>query len=85
MVQHSYLWHDIETLHLLRNMQLEETQDEEEVAFADWLLDVGHGCGTAADSTSILPANMICADANALINTVYPDIQGRRPAPEYFL
>jgi hypothetical protein len=84
-IQRSYLWHDIETLHLTRNMRLEESQDEEEVVFADWLLDVGHGRGTAPDGTLNLPVEMVCADANALIDAVYPDIQGRIPAPEYFL
>ena len=84
-IQRSYLWNDIESLHLMRNMRLEETQDEEEVAFANWLLDVGHGHETSPDGTLTLPVEMVCADANMLIDAVYPDIQGRIPAPEYFL
>ena len=84
-IQQSYLWNDIESLHLTRNRRLEETQDEEEVAFANWLLDVGHGHETSPDGTLTLPVEMVCADANTLIDAVYPDIQGWIPAPEYFL
>ena len=66
---------------------LEQTQStEEEQEFAKWLLNAsGMDAGTSPDGVLKLPDEMVCADSNALIDAVYPDIQGRRPAPEYFL
>lgn len=80
----SYLWRNIQTLHLRRNMRLEQATPEE-VVFAEWLLDVGHGRDIAPDGTIKLRDNMGCPDIDSLIHAIYPDIDGPIPPPEYFL
>lgn len=80
----SYIWGHIQTLRLRRNMRLESAHAEE-VDFANWLLDVGHGRGIADNGTIPLRANMACPDIENLINYVYPQISGPTPPPQYFL
>ena len=58
-IQRSYLWNDVDILHLKRNMRLEQTQNEEEQEFAKWLLDVGHGRGTSPNGVLKLPEEMV--------------------------
>ena len=84
-IQHSYLWNHIEVHHLKQNMRLDQTPEEQD--FAKWLLDVGHGRGTTPDGVLKLPEEMVCrsSDSNELIDTLYPDVRGRHPPPDYFL
>ena len=62
-----------------------ESAGAKEVDFANWLLDVGHGCGIANDGTIPLHVNMACPDIKNLIDYVYPQISGPTPPPQYFL
>jgi len=81
-LQCSTLWPNITILHLTQNMRLRG--DPNSVAFAQWLLDVGHGRNntTAADGSIQLPQHMRCGDdMDALINAIYPGI-GNLPLPQ---
>lgn len=82
-LQRSSLWSQVIVLHLHKNMRLEPGSEEEE--FAKWLLDIGHGCANDADEKVLLPEHMICATEDLLISTVYPDLAGAIPPPEYLL
>jgi hypothetical protein len=83
-IQRSYLWRDIELLRLKQNMRLDRGQ--EELKFADWLLDVGHGRMLADDGTLQLLDSMICDDSTELINFIYPGVDSvPPPPPKYFL
>jgi hypothetical protein len=64
-------------------MRLDQTREEEE--FAKWLLDVGRGHGISPDGSFELRQNLICEDQDALIDAVYPDVDGPVPPPGYFL
>jgi PIF1-like helicase len=79
-IQRSYLWNDVEILHLKRNMRLEQTQDEEEQEFARWLLDVGHGRGTSPDGALKLRDELVCADSNALPYTPISEAEDQHPS-----
>jgi hypothetical protein len=48
-------------------------------------LDIGQGRGTSPEGIVKLPEEMVCADANTLISTIYPNIQDLIQPPEYFL
>lgn len=79
----SRIWNHIEVLNLRLNMRLEPGTDEE--AFASWLIDIGHGRGADEDGTVALPDHMRCENTSALIDTIYPNLNGLTPPPEYFL
>ncbi|KAJ8481437.1 hypothetical protein ONZ45_g15318 [Pleurotus djamor] len=85
----SYIWTFIQSpnvdgvLRLRQNMRLDSGADEAD--FARWLLDVGHGRGIRADGKINIPMEMQCGTPDALIETVYPQIDGFTPPPEYFL
>ena len=73
-IQHSYLWHSIELLHLTQNIHL-NTGNQVEHEFAEWQLRVGHGHFTDLDSGDItLPDHFQCAEntVQSLIDTIYP-------------
>ena len=62
-LQQSYLWHTMEIIKLHQNMRLLNTP--EELAFANWLLDVGHGQNIAQDQTIALPPNVVSHSVRA--------------------
>ena len=80
----SYIWSYIKVLRLCHNMRLNQATPEE-VQFADWLLDVGHGRGVDSDGNIQLPRNMLSSDVNDLVQAVYPSIDGPTPSSQYFL
>ena len=69
LVERPYIWGQIQILRLHRNMRL-GSAGAEEVDFANWLLDVGHGRGIADDGTIPLRANMAWPDIENLINYI---------------
>ena len=80
----SYLWPDIEVIHLHQNMRLQGDPDAEN--FAQWLLDIGHGRNSDESGKVKIPHDMLASDTESLINYVYPDIDSSPPPPpEYFL
>jgi hypothetical protein len=79
----SYLWENIEVLTLTQNMRLDVGPDETE--FAKWLLDVGNGTINDADDNINLPDDMTTRDSNALIDFIFPGIDGPTPPPNFFL
>jgi hypothetical protein len=83
-LQRSYLWRAIELLYLKKNMRLRQTTEEQ--AFADWLLDIGHGRRLADNAKTELPVSLICQGEDELIRFIYPGINSTPPPPsEYFL
>ena len=85
-IQHSYLWHSIEVLHLTQNMRL-NTGNQVECEFAEWQLRVGHGHFTDLDSRDItLPDHFWCAEntVQSLIDTIYPGVSTTPQPDEYF-
>lgn len=89
-LRRSYLWQDIQVLHLRLNMRL-DSGHENNTHFSRWLLDVGHGRVHQGDDHSkiIIPDYMRqCRDVDALINTVYAGISpsiNTLPPTEFFL
>ncbi len=71
----SPLWPHIEVIHLKKNMRLDQTPENVEVA--RWLLTVGAGEGLTDDRTITLPASMWMANnsLSELIKYIYPNIQ----------
>ena len=89
-LQQSYLWKNITILSLRINMRLLGTVDvdAEDIEFANWLLQVGHGRDMEEDSGEIpLPdSRMITHSSEDLVNFIYGDISTNPPPPpEYFL
>ncbi len=87
-LRESHLWQYVKPLHLHWNMRLEGSQDAE--AFAQWLLDVGHGRGSDERSRVKLP-HTICdvQTLDDIITFVYAEIDSRNghsiPLPTYLL
>ena len=56
-------------------------------AFAEWLLDVGHGQNTNNNGNVQIPPYMECACEDDLVDFVYPGLHARNATPpsEYFL
>jgi ATP-dependent DNA helicase PIF1 len=57
----------------------------EEIEFANWLLDVGHGTNICPDGTISFNIDMQVHNRDALINETYPNIDNVIPPPLYFL
>jgi hypothetical protein len=83
-VTRSYLWNDIEVIHLHRNMRLRDDPDAEQ--FAAWLLQIGCGENSDENGKVEIPQEMRSNDIESLMNFVYPDLNSSSsPPPEYFL
>ena len=84
-LRRSSLWPHIKVHRLEQNMRLEQTA--ENVAHADWLLEIGGG-RTVDDREQItIPEQMICADNSIdnIINFTYPDIEVGGHDDQYYL
>jgi hypothetical protein len=86
-LQCSNIWSNVDIIHLRQNMRLHANDDSH--AFAQWLLDIGHGRSTTGQnmSTSItVPDAMHCRSENLLIQSVYDSMtdHSRVPPPDYF-
>jgi hypothetical protein len=88
----SYLWKSLQILTLRVNMrllnQLEDvhaTSFNEEQAFADWLLSVGHGEGVDNKGTIAFDPKMRVPTPDKLITSIYPYIEDAVPPAQYFL
>jgi hypothetical protein len=84
-IQRSHLWKDVQILHLTQNMRLNNDPDSQ--VFAQWLLDVGHGRNSDADSMVTIPDTMITHDLSTLIEAIYnglSDNSNGPPPPDYF-
>jgi len=90
-LQQSYIWNHITVLPLHTNMRLQNgdnsTNDTEEMEFANWLLQVGHGSDLQDDSGEIpLPNNICTTFPDDLISFIYHGIDTNPPpGPDYFL
>ena len=86
MITRSYLWHEINVIHLHRNMRLRD--DPEADSFSKWLLMIGHGENIDKNNEVEIPSDMRTADVNSLMHFVYPNLQSSSPAhppkPDYF-
>ncbi len=71
-IQRSALWQFIQILKLTQNMRL-NTADEWEHEFAQWQLDVGHGCHTDENGNLILPDHFHCTE-NTIESLMKPSI-----------
>ena len=80
----SYLWNDIEVIHLHQNMRLRDDPDAEQ--FAAWLLQIGCGENSDENGKVEIPQEMRTNDIESLMNFVYPNLDSSSPPPpEYFL
>ena len=81
----SYLWPGMEILMLQQNMRLQHSPDE--MDFATWLLDIGHGRNMDAKGNVEIPQSMVTYDEEELISIIYGDISRMHspPPPDYFL
>lgn len=79
----SYLWQNIEVLSLTQNMRLDVGPEETE--FGSWLLGIGKGAHNDEDDNISLPADMVTRNTDALIDFIFPGINGPTPPPSYFL
>jgi hypothetical protein len=62
------------------------TAAEEERAFAQWQLDIGHGRQTYQSNNVQLPEHFKCPENNltSFINTIYPNIASQEHSDAYF-
>lgn len=82
----SYLWANIRILKLRINMRL--LHSAEDAAFAQWLIDVGHGRNIDDDGKIDLPESMVTFSEDDLINKIFGDIDHiplTPPPVDYFL
>jgi hypothetical protein len=80
----SYLWNHVQILTLRTNMRLAQSTVDE-LDFANWLLDVGHGKNIGIDGTIAFNPEMRVPNSEALIAHIYPNIDNVVPPPQYFL
>jgi hypothetical protein len=83
----SPLWQQLHMLTLVRNMRVQD--DLEEMQFAKWLVNIGHGKNTDSNDNMVLPEQFHCAQNTVqnLINEIYPGIQTAHCLPhpdQYF-
>ena len=76
----SHLWNHIEVLSLHTNMRLAQSSVDE-LKFANWLLDVGHGRNIDMDRTIAFNPEMRVPNSEALIAHIYPNIDKVVPPP----
>lgn len=80
----SPLWRNTTVLHLKTNMRLD--QSPKNIAFAEWLLQIGSGRNLPPDKLVTLPPQMRCQNntVDDLIQSIYPGLsQGNKP-DKYF-
>ena len=83
-ITRSYLWKDIEIIHLHQNMRVIDDSEAEE--FREWLLQIGHGQNSDEDSKVEIPQDIRSNDVESLMNFIYPNLDTPSPPPpEYFL
>ena len=86
-ITRSYLWHDINVIHLHQNMWLRD--DPEADSFSKWLLKIGHGENIDENNEVEIPSDMRTTDTNSLMHFVYPNLelssQANPPPANYFL
>jgi hypothetical protein len=84
-LKRSSLWNNIHLYHLKQNMHLNRTLDSD--AFADWLLDVGAGCGLDLNNFIQLKPNIRMPDnsVQSLSDAIYPGIADGNKEDDYFL
>ena len=63
-ITRSYLWHDINVLHLHQNMRLRD--DPEAESFSKWLLMIGHGENIDENNEVEIPLDMRTSNVNSL-------------------
>ena len=75
----------MEILTLRQNMHLQHSPDE--INFATWLLDIGHGRNMDAKGNVEIPQLMVIYDEEKLISIIYGDISRTHTPPpsDYFL
>lgn len=92
-LQSSHLWEHINILCLQKNMRLEQGTESE--AYAQWLLDVGHGRAAAPpnppshlSNAVALPDNLICYQEDEMLHSIYSAFSHgtatTAPPPDYF-
>ena len=85
-LQRSFLWNNIEILHLRVNMHLDREPETEQ--FAQWLLDIGHSRISTHDNipgTITVPQTMVCNDEHALISSIYGSmVHSINPPPWHY-
>jgi hypothetical protein len=82
-IQSSPLWQNVILLRLQQNMRLQ--RGDGTAAFAEWLLDVGHGKNLPADGNIDLPPRLRSDSLANLIDFIYPNVNSSSPPPpEYF-
>jgi hypothetical protein len=84
-IKRSILWHHITVLHLHQNMCL-NIHIEEEVNFARWQLQIGHGEHTDEAYNITLPDHLCCPEntVDSLIDTLYHNIHIPNHPDQYF-
>jgi hypothetical protein len=82
-ITRSYLWNDMNVIHLHQNMRLRDDHDTD--AFAVWLLKVGRGENCDEDNEVEIPQDICSRDTESLMNSVYPDIDSSPPPPPDYL
>jgi hypothetical protein len=86
MLQCSRIWKNVDVLHLQQNMRVHDNDDS--LAFAHWLLDIGHSRSSSQDTTSTISIlqHMCCTSENDLIESVYNTLNnhGFVPPPHFF-
>lgn len=83
-VTRSYLWNDVELIHLHQNMQLQNDSEAEE--FQEWLLQIGHGRNSDENSKVTIPQEIRSNNIEYLMNFIYLNLASvPSPPPEYFL
>ena len=74
-LKNSVLWNHVERLHLLKNMRVHLTGDEEAENFAKVLEDIGGGILGYETEGVIAPPESVCVkDSNELIDKVFPNL-----------
>jgi hypothetical protein len=84
--RNSNLWDNMHILKLRINMRL--LNSPEDISFAQWLLDVGHGRDIDTDGNINIPQSMVTVSEDDLINKIYGDIGNITLTPppiDYFL
>lgn len=72
-MQRSRLWQDVHVMHLTKNMRLD--RGVEEVEFAKWILDIGHGQNSTPKGQVKLSDHMKCGKTeDTLVDALYPGI-----------
>ena len=75
-LRNSALWQELRVLKLTQNMRV----DPEELEFAQWLLNVGHGRANSSENTLRVPEHMLVGSTiQDLITAVYPALDLPQP------